>query len=124
MRENGQKDDHLNRTIPGNMDRGYTTVSFDELLSGLRRLKGDASVPEVVILAKAATEAEFIEESPRTPRRRSGFVLFHEIDHGGWLPRFGINRRVVRWILGNPLTAITIIRHDITAAYSRPSSSW
>jgi len=42
-------------------------------------------------------------------------MLFHEIDHGGWLSKFGINRRMVRWIFGNPLIAITMIRHDLTA---------
>src|SRR5260370_15406448 len=98
-----------------------TTVSFDEVLSRLRRLMGDASVPEVVTLAKeATTEAEFIQRVQERLVGESGFMLFHEIDHGGWLPRFGINRRVVRWILGNPLTAITMIRHDITAGFFAP----
>jgi uncharacterized protein (DUF302 family) len=50
----------------------------------------------------------------------SGFMLFYEIDHGGWLPRFGINPRTVRWVLGNPLIAITMIRHDITAGLFAP----
>ena len=98
-----------------------TTVSFDEVLSQLRRLMGDASVPQVVTLAKeATTEAEFIQRVQERLVGESGFMLFHEIDHGGWLPRFGINRRVVRWILGNPLTAITMIRHDITAGLFAP----
>src|SRR5258708_7973572 len=98
-----------------------TTVSFDEVLSRLRRLMGDASVPEVVILAKeATTEAEFIQRVQECLVGESGFMLFHEIDHGGWLPRFGINRCVVRWILGNPLIAITMIRHDITAGLFAP----
>ena len=98
-----------------------TTVSFDEVLSRLRRLMGDASVPEVVTLAKeATTEAEFIQRVQERLVGESGFMLFHEIDHGGWLPRFGINRRVVRWILGNPLIAITMIRHDITAGLFAP----
>jgi uncharacterized protein (DUF302 family) len=39
---------------------------------------------------------------------RSGFMLFAEIDHGGWLPVFGIRRRTVRVILGNPLIAVTM----------------
>jgi uncharacterized protein (DUF302 family) len=47
-------------------------------------------------------------------------MLFHEIDHGGWLQKFGINRRTVRWILGNPLIAITMIRFDITAGLFAP----
>jgi uncharacterized protein (DUF302 family) len=98
-----------------------TSVSFDEVLSRLRRLMGDASVPEVVTFAKeATTEAEFIQRVQERLVGESGFMLFHEIDHGGWLPRFGINRRVVRWILGNPLLAITMIRHDITAGLFAP----
>jgi uncharacterized protein (DUF302 family) len=47
-------------------------------------------------------------------------MLFHEIDHGGWLQKFGVNRRTVRWILGNPLIAVTMIRHDITAGLFAP----
>src|SRR5260370_13512061 len=99
-----------------------TTVSFDEVLSRLRRLMGDASVPEVVTLAKeATTEAEFIQRVQERLVGESGFMLFHEIDHGGWLPRLCLNLRVVRWILGNPLIAITMIRHDITAALFSPA---
>jgi uncharacterized protein (DUF302 family) len=47
-------------------------------------------------------------------------MLFAEFDHGGRLPKFGIDRRTVRWVLGNPLIAITMIRHDITAGLFAP----
>jgi uncharacterized protein (DUF302 family) len=47
-------------------------------------------------------------------------MLFHVIDHGGWLSKFGIRRRMVRWIFGNPLLAITMIRHDLTAGLFAP----
>jgi uncharacterized protein (DUF302 family) len=98
-----------------------TLASFDEVLSRLRRLMGDARVPEVVALAKEAmTEAEFAQKVEERFVGESGFALFHEIDHGGWLPRFGIKRRSGRWILGNPLIAITMIRHDITAGLFAP----
>ena len=80
-----------------------TLVSFDEVLSRLRRLMGDASAQEVVALAKEAiTEAEYVQKVQERFVGESGFMLFHEIDHGGWLPRFGINRRTKRWILGSP----------------------
>jgi uncharacterized protein (DUF302 family) len=98
-----------------------TSVSFDEVLIRLRRLMGDARVPEVVALAKEAiTEAEYAQKVEERFIGESGFTLFHEIDHGGWLPRFSINRRSVRLILGNPLIAITMIRHDITAGLFAP----
>ena len=47
-------------------------------------------------------------------------MLFYEIDHGGWLSKFGIHRRMMRWIFGNPLFAITMIRHDLTAGLFAP----
>src|SRR5262249_14087336 len=98
-----------------------TLVSFDEVLSRLRRLMGDARVPEVVALAKVAmTESEFAQKFEERFVGESGFTLFHEIDHGGWLARFGINKRTLRWILGNPLIAITMIRHDISAGLLAP----
>jgi len=98
-----------------------TLVPFGEVLSRLRGLMGDASVPELVALAKeATTQTEYVQKVEQRFVGESGFMLFHEIDHGGWLPRFGINQRAVRWILGNPLIAITMIRHDITAGLFAP----
>lgn len=50
----------------------------------------------------------------------SGFMLFAELDHGGWLVKAGIDRRVLRVVIGNPLIAITMIRHDVTAGLFAP----
>ena len=98
-----------------------TSVSIGEVLSRLRRRMGDASVSRIVALAKEAiTQAEYVKKVEERFVGESGFMLFYEIDHGGWLSRFEINRRVVRWILGNPLIALTMIRHDITAGLFAP----
>jgi uncharacterized protein (DUF302 family) len=50
----------------------------------------------------------------------SGFMLMHLIDHGEWLATAGINRKALRVILGNPLIAITMLRHDLTAGLFAP----
>jgi uncharacterized protein (DUF302 family) len=50
----------------------------------------------------------------------SGFMLMHLIDHGQWLATAGINRKALRAILGNPLIAITMLRHDLTAGLFAP----
>ena len=50
----------------------------------------------------------------------SGFMLFFEMDHGAWLKIFGIRRKVVRWIFGNPVIAYTMLRHDIAAGLFAP----
>jgi uncharacterized protein (DUF302 family) len=98
-----------------------TPLSYEEVLNRLRRLMGNTSVPEIVALAKeTATQAEYVKKIEERFVGESGFMLFHEIDHGGWLGRFGINRRTVRWILGNPLIAITMLRHDIRAGLFAP----
>jgi uncharacterized protein (DUF302 family) len=47
-------------------------------------------------------------------------MIFAEIDHGAWIGRFGLNLASVRVILGNPLIAITMIRHDLTAGLFAP----
>jgi uncharacterized protein (DUF302 family) len=50
----------------------------------------------------------------------SGFVLFTVFDHGRWIKKTGIDRNALRVILGNPLIAITMLRHDVSAGLFAP----
>jgi uncharacterized protein (DUF302 family) len=50
----------------------------------------------------------------------SGFMLFAVFDHGAWITRAGIDRKALRVIVGNPLIAITMLRHDVTAGLFAP----
>jgi uncharacterized protein (DUF302 family) len=98
-----------------------TSIMFDEVLGRLKGEMGNASIPDIIAIANSVhTEDEYVAEVTRRYVGRSGFMLFAEIDHGGWLPVFGIRRRTVRLILGNPLIAVTMIRHDITAGLFAP----
>ncbi len=98
-----------------------TSVGFDDVLARLRAQMGRTSPKDIVVLAQTpVTEAEFVHDVQERFVGESGFMLFAEIDHGGWLPKFGIDRRTVRLILGNPLIAVTMIRHDITAGLFAP----
>jgi uncharacterized protein (DUF302 family) len=47
-------------------------------------------------------------------------MLFGLVDHGAWITKAGIDRKVLRVILGNPLIAITMLRHDLTAGLFAP----
>lgn len=47
-------------------------------------------------------------------------MLFATFDHGVWISKAGIERKALRVILGNPLIAITMIRHDATAGLFAP----
>jgi uncharacterized protein (DUF302 family) len=110
-----------NRPFAGVRVVADTSVTFDDVLQRLRVQMGRVNVSDVVGLARnVATEADYVREVTKRYVGESGFMLFAEIDHGGWLPIFGIRRRTVRWILGNPLIAVTMIRHDITAGLFAP----
>ncbi len=50
----------------------------------------------------------------------SGFTRFLTLDHGDWLRLYGQADEVVMYTLGNPLIAITMLRHDIRAGLNVP----
>lgn len=98
-----------------------SVLGFDEVLTRLRALMRRVDPSEIVALAQSPIpEAEFVRVVKERLEGESGFILFAEIDHGGWLPKFQIHRRMVRLILGNPLIAVTMIRHDIAAGLFAP----
>ncbi len=98
-----------------------TSIGFDAVLERLRALMGHVNPSEIVRLAQTLPpEADFAGIVQERFEGESGFMLFAEVDHGNWLHRFGIHRRTVRWILGNPLIAVTMIRHDITTGLFAP----
>jgi uncharacterized protein (DUF302 family) len=108
------------QTFEGKRVRFESTRSFDEVLLNLRKVVGTATPQKVITQEASGGSREQFEKAIQSQVGESDFMLFFEIDHGDWLPVFGIQRKVVRWILGNPLLAITMIRHDITAGLFVP----
>lgn len=51
-----------------------------------------------------------------------GFMQFYEVDHASWLPLFGVGggRHLKRILLGNPLIAITMLKHDLKPGLNVP----
>jgi hypothetical protein len=97
-----------------------TSASFDTVTTRLRAQMGRANIADLVALVKESRdETAFSDAVNARYVGESGFMLFAELDHG-WIARFGIRRRTVRWILGNPLIAITMIRWDISAGLFAP----
>lgn len=50
----------------------------------------------------------------------SGFTRFQTIDHGKWVTMYGKPTKFIQFTLGNPLIAITMIRHDVEAGLDVP----
>ena len=97
-----------------------TTLRFEDVLTRLRHDVGSATNPELMAVAKQSRTPEEFARQVNERVGPSGFVLFFEIDHGSWIGKFGIQRKALRWILGNPLIAITMIHHDIQAGLFVP----
>ena len=50
----------------------------------------------------------------------SGFISFAIMNHGAWIKKVQIRKKVLRVVIGNPLLAITMLRHDLTAGLFAP----
>lgn len=92
--------------------------TFDELVVALL---GDIGENPVSLDGLAASDCwESYQQQVEPHVGPSGFMLFKLIDHGAWIEKAGIDCRVLRVILGNPLIAITMLRHDVTAGLFAP----
>jgi uncharacterized protein (DUF302 family) len=93
--------------------------SFDEVVSSLLADVGD----EPVLLNAIAANSESWDSYKKEIESHvgpSGFSLFATIDHGAWIKKVGIRKKVLRLIIGNPTIAITMLRHDLTAGLFAP----
>lgn len=93
--------------------------SYDELLAALLADIGRQPIP-INDIATSTDGWKSYRERVESHVGPSGFMLFGVIDHGAWIPKAGIDRKAVRVILGNPLIAITMLRHDVTAGLFAP----
>ena len=96
-----------------------SSKSCEELLTALLADIGERPVP-INDLAAATNSWQSFQERVETHVGPSGFMLFSLIDHGAWITKAGIDRNMLRVILGNPLIAITMLRHDVTAGLFAP----
>ena len=116
-------DQALVQAFEGRRVRIETPRRFEDVVASLRRLVPRSipfsGYPAAMEKAGGLDLASF-ERVVRSLVGESGFMLFFEIDHGAWLPFYGIQRKVVRWILGNPTLAITMMRHDLAAGLCAP----
>lgn len=93
--------------------------SYDQVLAALLADIGEQPVP---INDISAVEGDWQSYRERVDQHVGphGFMLFALLDHGAWIAKAGIQRKVMRVILGNPLIAITMLRHDVTAGLFAP----
>jgi uncharacterized protein (DUF302 family) len=96
-----------------------STKSYDDLVDSVLADVGHEPVL-IDAIAKQFSSWESYEDEVQTHVGPSGFMLFGAFDHGGWIGKAGIQRKVLRLVIGNPLIAITMLRHDVTAGLFAP----
>ncbi|OMC54853.1 hypothetical protein A5747_16075 [Mycobacterium sp. IS-836] len=106
-------------TFQGVRARYGSAKTYDELVASLLADIGEKPVP-INDFATAAGDWQSYQRLVEPHVGPSGFMLFGLLDHGTWIKRAGIKRKVLRVILGNPLIAITMLRHDVTAGLFAP----
>lgn len=120
-------------TTKSRPDYEYTTASTtttqiicsynDAFEAVIRRFR--FLVPEVdVSHIRAATNACDVKRAIEDTGSPSGFVLFADYNHAGWMRHFTTPeapvRRAQRFTFGNPLYALPILQCDIEAALHIP----
>jgi uncharacterized protein (DUF302 family) len=93
--------------------------SYDKLLAALLSDIGEKPV-SLGDSVTASSDWESYRQEVEPHVGPSGFMLFKLFDHGAWIRKAGIDRKVLRVILGNPLIAITMLRHDVSAGLFAP----
>ncbi|MDH6677286.1 hypothetical protein M2284_001484 [Rhodococcus sp. LBL1] len=110
------------REIPfeGVRERFGSDRSYDDLVAALLADVGEK--PVVIEDLPSATFQDWESFAAEVARHLgpSDFMLMDLIDHGGWINLAGIDCKALRAIIGNPLIAITLIRHDVTAGLFAP----
>ncbi|OBF11490.1 DUF302 domain-containing protein [Mycobacterium sp. 852002-10029_SCH5224772] len=96
-----------------------STKSCDELVAALLADIGESPVP-INDIATSTYDWQAYQQRVQTHVGPSGFMLFGTVDHSAWITKAGVDRKALRVILGNPLIAITMLRHDVSAGLFAP----
>jgi uncharacterized protein (DUF302 family) len=92
---------------------------FDELVSALLADVGEKPLMIDDLPAKFESWESYKAEV-ESHVGPSGFILFALMNHGAWIKKVQIRKKVLRVVIGNPLLAITMLRHDLTAGLFAP----
>ena len=97
-----------------------TTRSFDRVVEDFEAVVGTLEDVGWESVPRGAADAADFEARVNAKIGASGFTRFLTVDHGDWLSLYGSSQRARLYVIGNPLIAITMLRHDIGAGLNVP----
>jgi uncharacterized protein (DUF302 family) len=92
---------------------------FDQVTKALEKQMGRFD-PEVYQALAAGEDPEKVRPRIEAMAGPSGFMLFRTSDHGALLRLAGQEKKALQYLLGNPLFAVQMTRHDVRAGLYAP----
>jgi uncharacterized protein (DUF302 family) len=92
---------------------------FDQVSKAFEQQLGQFN-PEVYKSLAAGEDAEKDRAKIEAMVGPSGFMLFRTSDHGALLRLAGQKKKAIQYLVGNPLFAVQMTRHDIRASLYAP----
>lgn len=92
---------------------------YEEVVASFTEVTGSVEEGYDSVASSAQTKEDF-ERIFKGREGSSGFMRFLTVNHGAWLSNFGKTVKAVMVVLGNPLIAITMIKHDIRVGLNVP----
>src|SRR6266436_589393 len=96
-----------------------TAKPFGEIAAALEARMGKFD-PAVYEQLKKGADPEVVRARLEKMAGPSGFMLFRTSDHGALLRLASQKRKALQYLLGNPLIAIEMTRHDVRAGLYAP----
>ncbi len=92
---------------------------YEDVIAAFEQATGSVEEGFDTVAADAHSAADF--ERIFTARTgSSGFMRFLTVDHGGWLAHFDRPGKAIMYVIGNPLIALTMLKHHIGAGLNVP----
>jgi uncharacterized protein (DUF302 family) len=107
----------MERTIEVQHVSVEMNADFERFTRGLERSLGRF---DEALLKELETNPGLVEERLNAAAGEEGLMLFNIQDHGKLLNLFGTPKKARQYVLGNPLIAATMTRHDIRAGLYAP----
>ncbi len=94
--------------------------SFEAVVAAFEQSVGDSQNRAFEKDIQPAADRDDFERRTTARLGDSGFTRFLTVDHGAWLPFYGVDAKCRMYTIGNPLIARTMLVHDIGAGLNVP----
>jgi uncharacterized protein (DUF302 family) len=93
---------------------------YDEVIAQLEQSLGAMDGHRFRDELAASVDAADFEARMKAAEGASGFMTFFSADHGAWMSLMRMPARAKLYVVGNPLIARTMLKHDVSIGLDVP----